>query len=426
MSHLVVHDMDTAWTASGPALAITVEAASAPGIGGASNRFVGTGAAADTATRVFAGLDLSRFDELRFWMSADRAADGSAATPFFLEVFYTDASVPGTEFRWFVPVNRENEWEQHTIGLGANPRGQVDSIGFRALPAIPPALPIRFSCVVDELLAVREEMMLDAESALTTELQRAVALPGLSGIATIGTPAAPDAQVMLPLTPGFSTGNRIRLAGGSLGDETFDVGLVTDDALAGTTTLNFAGGGTVAGAFVGPGTVSLLVPAVPETSTQPTVVPTPSVVVTLIDAREALDRTVYFDQRDSFRSAGTVTVCSVRPAPRAYLLDYQLTVAGTIRPQQLFVHDLLLQRLSGVTGLRINGDIAPVWMLPPPPQFVRRLGELSPVYLRIGTHMQIAPRVEQTPVRRGGIWAGTYDQRIERKREELELVEGDL
>ena len=418
MSHVVVHDMDTAWTASGAALAITVEAISAPGIGGASNRFVGTGAAADTATRALPNLDLSTFDELRFWMSADRAADGSAATPYFLEIFYTDATLPGTEFRWFVPVNRENEWEQHAIGLGANPRGQVDSIGFRALT------PTAFSCLVDELLAVREEMMLDAESALTTELERAVALPGLSGIATTGVPAAGDAQVVIALTPGFSAGNRIRLAGGSLGDELFDVGTVTDDAIAGTTTLGFAAGATVAGAFGGPGVVSLLVPAVPETSAQPTSVPTPSVVVTLIDAREALDRTVYFDQRDSFRSTGAITVCSVRPAPRAYLLDYQLTIAGTIRRQQLVVHDLVLQRLSNVTGLRINGDIAPVWMLAPPPQFVRRLGELSPVYLRIGTHMQIAPRVELTPVRHGGIWAGTYDQRIERTN--LESVEADL
>jgi hypothetical protein len=415
MSHLVVHDMDSAWTASGAALTIAVDATSAPGIGGASNRFTGTGAAPDTATLALAPLDLTGFDELRFWMSSDRPADGSTAAPFYLEIFYTDLSAPGTEFRWFVPVNREGEWEQHAIGLGANPRAQVDSIGFRGLT------PFSFSCVVDDLLAVREEMMADAEGALTAELERAIALPGLFALATTGAPAAGDTQVVVALAPGFDVGNRIRLAGGSLGDELFDVAMVNDDTVAGTTTLVFDAGQSVAGTFAAPGLVSIVVPAMVETSTQPTPARNPSIVVTLVDAREDLGRTVYFEQRDSFRLTGPVTTCSTRPAPRAYTLDYQLTVMGTRRQQQLFVHDLVLQRLSGVTGLRINGAAATLWMMAPPPQFVRRLGELSPVYVRIGTHMQIAPRVEQTWVRHAELRAAPYDAHADWERVEVEL-----
>jgi hypothetical protein len=416
MSHVLVHDMDSALTVTGAGLTVAVEAASAPGIGGASNRLTGSGAGPATATLASAGLDLGGFDELRFWIIADHAADGSVAHPFFLEVFYEDLTLPGMEFRWFVPVNEANRWEQRTIGLGANPRAQAVRIGFRALP------PLSFSCAIDELLAVREEMMLDAEAALVTELERSIALPGLAGIPTSTLPAPGDAQLVLPLTPNFGVGNRIRVTGGSLGDETFDVGAVTDNVPAATTTLGLAGGATIKGAFGGPGLVSVIVPVVAATSAQPAALPTPSVVMTMVDAREALDRTVYFDQRDSFRAAGpVVVVCSVRPAPRAYVMEYQLTIVGDLRPQQLVIHDAVLQRLSGVTGLRINGAIAPVWMLAPPPQFQRRVDELSPAYIRIGTHMQVAPRSEQTWVRHAEVRAAPFDAHADWERVEVEL-----
>ena len=417
MSQLLVHAMDTAWTTSGAALAASVEPTGVPGITGASNRLVASGAATATATTTFGagGLDLRAFDELRFWIIADRRADGSAAAPFYLELFYIDLSNPALEFRWFVPVNASGVWEQRAIGLGANPRSGVGTIGFRALQ------PTAFACAVDELLAVREEMMRDAEGALIAAIERDVTIAGMSLVPTVGTPSVGDPQVVVALTPGFVAGNRIGVTGGSLGEERFDLALVTDDTTAGTTTLDFAGGQVIAGTHGGPALVSVVLPAVVETSQQPTMAPEPSVVVTMLDAREDLDRTVYFDQRDSFRSVGAVTVCSVRPAPRAYLIDYQLTVTSPRRDEQLFVHELLLQRLSAVTGLRINGTVAPLWMLQPPPQFVRRLGELAPIYLRIGTHMQRSPRQEQTWVQHAEVRAAPYDAHTDWERVEVNL-----
>ena len=417
MSHLLVHDMDAAWTTSGVALAVTVEPTGVPGIPGASNRLDASGAAPATATSTFGagGLDLSGFDELRFWIIADRRADGSSSAPFYLELFYVDLSNPAVEFRWFVSVNASGRWEQRAVGLGANPRSAVGTIGFRALQ------PTAFSCAIDELLAVREEMMRDAEGALTVAIERDVTIAGLSLIPTLVAPSIGDTQVVAALTPGFVAGNRIGVTGGSLGQERFDLVLVSDDAMAGTSTLDFAGGQAIAGTYGAPALVSVVLPAVAETSQQPTIPPEPSVVVTMLDAREDLDRTVYFDQRDSFRAVGAVTVCSVRPAPRAFLIDYQLTVTSPRRDEQLLVHELLLQRLSAGSGLRINGAVASLWMLPPPPQFVRRLGELAPIYLRIGTHMQRSPREEQTWVQHAEVRAAPYDAHADWERVEVNL-----
>lgn len=416
MSNVLVHGMNMAWVSSAAALVITVEAVAPPGAGGSSNRFVAASGAL-SATASFdpaAPLDLSPYDEVRFWIQAERRADGSIAAPFYLEFFYIDASNPAAEFRWFVPVNAAGGWEQHVIGLRAGePRNAVTRLAFRAVTALP------FACRIAELLAVREEMLPDAELALTAEIARNIALPGLTNVATTTIPQALDAQVVLVFTPGFAVGNRIRLAGGSLGDEFFDVLLVTNTST--TTTLTFGAGESVAGTFGAGATVSVVVPVVVETLGFPTPAVAPSVIVTMLDAREDLERTGYFLQRDSFRAVGAVTVCSVRPAPRAYVLDYQLTARGSTRPQQLLVHGLLLQRLSGDIGLRINGDTAPVWLLAPPQLYVRRLGELAPVYVCIGTHLQTALRAPQTWVRHAEVRAAPIEAPLDWERVEVDL-----
>jgi hypothetical protein len=123
-------------------------------------------------------------------------------------------------------------------------------------------------------------------------------------------------------------------------------------------------------------------------------------VLTPLDAREDLDRTGYVTQRDSFRLRGALTVCSVRPAARAYGVDYQIVARARTRTQQMFIQTALLQRLSIDVALRINGVPSPVAILPPPPVEDREVGLLAPIYLRIGTRMETAPRVEQPWVRR--------------------------
>ena len=70
------------------------------------------------------------------------------------------------------------------------------------------------------------------------------------------------------------------------------------------------------------------------------------------------------------------------------------------RAQQMLIQTVLLQRLSIDIPLRINGVASPVSILPPPAIEDREVGVLAPVYVRIGTRMETAPRVEQPWVRR--------------------------
>jgi hypothetical protein len=415
--NVLLHDMNTAWTPSAATLAVSVDPEVPPGAGGASNRFVAAAAALNAlASIALPTLDLREFDEIRFWIRADRAADGSVAAPFYLEFFYVDATAPATEFRWLVPVNRTGQWEQRQIGFRpTEPRASVARFAFRALTALP------FNCQVAELLAVREQMLPDAESSLTTEIERNAVLPGLANIpqpALTPLPVTGDIQIVLVNTPGFAPGNRIRVTDGAR-SETFNVQQVIHAGA--TTTLVFSAGETILGPFVAPVGVSAIVPAITETSLSPTPSADPSVIVTLLDAREDLQRSGPFQQRDSFWRAGGMTFCSTRPAPRAYALDYQLTARGTRRQQQLFAQELLLSRLSLDSGLRINGAIAPLCILPPWPLEHRRLGEIAPVYVRIGTHLQTSPRREQTWVRHTGVLAAQLDAPLD-----FERVEADL
>lgn len=420
MSNLLVHDMDTAWTSSDPVvLQVAVDHQTFFGEGMASNRLV----ASDSALNAFAEfvpsdpLDLSDFEELRFWIRANRRADGSTTKPFYLEFSYTDASdAPDEEHRWFVPINRVGNWEQRRIGVQDDRRSAITRFRFRCLTNLP------FTCHVDELLVVREEMLADLEQALVIRLDGQVALPGLTNVALSQTANPGDTQIVFPLTPGFNAGNRILVLGGSLGDEIHNVTSVDHNSAAGTTTLHFDATDQVVGTLTaGTATVSVVVPVIVETPPSPTPEPTPAIIVTHLDAREDPERTAYITQRDSFRPRDALTVCSVRPAARAYLVDYQITVVAPERAQQLFVHTLLLQRLSMDVGLRINGVPSPVWILPPPALDKRQLGLLAPVYARIGTRMETASRREQTWVRWAEIEAARIDAPLDRERIVLEL-----
>jgi hypothetical protein len=396
--------MDTAWSSTDPALVVTAEPLAPYGAGASSNRLRADSGAifADARFDPVAPIDLSAFDELRFWIFANRAADGSAAAPYYLEFFYIDASAPGVEHRWMVPVNRADQWEQRIIGLRpVDPRGQVSRLAFRARFNFP------FSCYVDELLAVREEMLADAEQALIDAVQQDIPLAGVAAIPTTTIPQPGDTQVIVAFSPALAADNLVRLRGGSGGDELFHVAIVTHAPP--NTTLAFVGGETVTGTFAANGTVSVVVPAIVPTLLTPLPTTQPAVVVTMLDAREDLERTECFFQRDSFRVQGLLTLCSVRPAPRAYTLDYSLNVRARDRVHQIAVTNALLQRFSLDVGLRINGAVAPVWMLAPPPLFMRRLDELSPVYARIGTHRQVAERVEQTWVQHAAVVAAPLE-----------------
>ena len=318
MSDLLIHGLDTAWTSSNPvALQVAVDPSTVEGPFAASNLLVAT-AAAQNATATFqplAPLDLSSFDELRFWIMADRTAEGTADAPFFLEFSYVDSGdAPGEEHRWFVSINMANHWEQRRIGIGNDRRSAVTSFRFRSVLANP------FVCHLNELLAVFEQMLPDVEQVLITTLDTQVVLPGLSHL-LLKQPAVSGAnQIVLPLTSGIGANSRIRMDDGNGNGETHNTATVSSDAVAGSTTVTFAAGEVTGRAFAANvAFASVIVPVISEAPPAPAATVSPAIVLTMLDAREDLARSTAFTQRDSFRPRGLLTFASVRPGPRAYI-----------------------------------------------------------------------------------------------------------
>lgn len=405
MSSSSLHTLDTLWTSSNPVLlAVSVDPqGAAPG--SASNRLV----AESGASGVFAefapaaAMDLSQFEELRFWIRADRPADGSARTPFFLEFSYIDAGdAPGEEHRWFVPVNQANTWEQRKIGLENDRRSAIVAFRFTGIVSF------AFTCNLDDLLALRPEMLPDLEAALLSHLSQGAPLPGLALLPLTQTSAPGANTATIHFTPGFAVGNRILLQGGSAGDEERAVTAVTNDQALDVTTLQL--GAPVAGNQpAGVATVTLLTPVMVEAPPAPLPATTPMILATYLSAREDPQRTGYFQQRDSFRPRGALVLCSLRPPARAYLVDYQLTVIAPNRGQQLFIQNRLLQQMSMDSALPLNGAPAPVWILAPPELDARQTGLVAPMYVRVGAFLETGPRQEATWVQRTEVRGAPLD-----------------
>ena len=221
MSNLLVHNMDAAWTSSNPGLLqVSSDNQTFVGEGPASNLLIAQAGAINLFAEFLPALplDLSAFDELRFWLRANRAAEGTISQPFYLEFSYTDTNdIPGEAHRWLIPVNRAEVWEQRRIGIENDRRSSITRFRFTCLTNLP------FACHIDELLAVREEMLLDLEQALSARLDGVLNLPGLSNIALKQAAAPGDTQIVLPLNRGFDIGNRLLIRGGAAGDEIHNV-----------------------------------------------------------------------------------------------------------------------------------------------------------------------------------------------------------
>jgi hypothetical protein len=395
--------MDTAWVSSGAALQVTVEPAGAAGPE-PSNRFrAPLGALGATATFTPAApLDLSAFEELRFWINADRRADGSARAPFWLELSYHDvADLPADEHRWFVPVNAEETWEQRRIGIANDRRSAIDRFRFTVLDDRP------FSVAVDELLAVNEEMLVDLETALVALIGPGLAAPDLTDVPLVATANAGAGSIIVPAGAPFTAQNAIVMTGGVGADEEHSVTLVTPVVAGQSLQL----GDTVGGTFnAGAGRVSVRVPVVIESPPTVTPRPVPSVVITPLGTMEDTERTRYVDQRDSFRPRGPLFACSTRPGARAYLSDYQVSVLAVDRRQQSSIFDQFQTRLATDNPLRVNGALWPVWVVPAIPLLNREFGTLAPsIYLRVGARAELGARTEIPWVQRLHVGAGRPD-----------------
>jgi hypothetical protein len=396
--------MDAAWTSSTAALQITVEPVGATRPGTSNLLAAPAGAAGATATFLPAApRDLSGFDELRFWIRADRRADGSARAPFYLEFSFRDAGdAAGEEHRWFVPVNAANVWEQRRIGIGGDRRTAVDRVQITCLDAG------SLACWVDELLAVSEQMLLDLETALINVLGASLSVPGADNIALTSAASLGDTTVSVPIAAPFAVGNRIVVRGGSAGDETHDVTQVTPNLGATSNVLQL--GDTVKGTLtVGVARASVLVPVFVEAPPAASATMTPRIVVTPLGAVEDRERTPYADQRDSFRPRGSLVACSVRPSARAYAVDYQVAVVAPDRGQQLALVDLIQPRLSSDIPLRVNGAEWPVSVQPSPALTERSFGVIAPITVRVGARLETGARTEVPWVRRVQVGAARPD-----------------
>lgn len=418
MSELLIHDMDTAWASPKKPMFEATSIASSPwGDTGTCNRVIAqAGAAGSTILfKPLPPLDLSQFDELRFWIRGSTRADGSDKSPFYLSFsFHDSADLPGDTHNWLVPINTADRWEQRRIGIDKDRRKSVYAF--------------RFSCQtdqsfvfsVDELLAVREDSFMDVESAIIKRLIHTIQLPGVVDIPILRDVLVGDTDILIRLNYGFNVGNRISLYDGGASLEILDVNMCVHDPIKKTTTLQLVT--SVPRDFaMANSKVELMVPAIVENPPAPTPTVTPAIVITQRDAREDLVRSQTFTQRDSFRQVGSQVFCSERPAPRAYHVEYQITPIAPIRKQQLQIQTFLAKQLMIEPVLRVYGVPLPIAILPPPVSLENKLGTLSTFILQVGITLEVAERQQLPWIHRVEVQAGRIEPPPDKESIVLEL-----
>jgi hypothetical protein len=187
MAHLIVDAMDTAgeWSAFAPdgvksstELSLSAESEHIQyGTDRRSGKVVGSTSAQDhTLRRSLPGIDLTNFDDIRLWFRSSRVADGSPLRPFFLEVRLASAAVdlndPVNTWHRYLPAPHPDTWDLVRLSLddlSPQVRSSVNMIQLRCVDA-----EVSFTCYLDDVLAVREEMIGDLNAALLARLHQQV------------------------------------------------------------------------------------------------------------------------------------------------------------------------------------------------------------------------------------------------------------
>lgn len=203
MASQIVDAMDSqgAWIALSPdgvtpstELSVTAESTLVRyGIDGQSLRVSGsTNAHGHLLRRTRAPLDLTAFGELRLWLFSSRAATGSSSQPFFLELRLGSAAQslddPANLWHRYLPADRASTWELIRLSLSdlaPAVRGSLSALQLRCLDAT-----TTFTCVLDDLVAVREEMLSDVEAALLARLHERISVAGAPVPAFLHVPGA--------------------------------------------------------------------------------------------------------------------------------------------------------------------------------------------------------------------------------------------
>jgi len=196
MPSITIDAMDNAaaWTALAPdgvtpsmELSLVIDSArpSPPGIA-TSARITGTSNALNhTLRRTFAATDLTNFRELRLWMLGERPADGTPSRPFFLEMRMGSAALAlnaaGNTWQRYLAVSQAGVWEPVRVSIGDLPAAVRSAMTVMQLRCA--AAP--FACNIDEVIAVRDDMVTDVDQALLAILNQGLTLGGAAVAAVL-------------------------------------------------------------------------------------------------------------------------------------------------------------------------------------------------------------------------------------------------
>jgi hypothetical protein len=184
-----------AWTAreaaGGPSTAISITAGGPIRVPGLSTP--GTtiraeaGAAGHLVERDGPAVDLRPFRDLLLWVRSDRLADGTPPRPLFAEIRLGSAAVPigdpGNGWRRLIPIEQLDVWQPVPLALDDLPdsvRQAVTTIRFTCLDAT-----VGWRMDLDPILAVRPEVLADADAALLSRLHNKVTVNGALAPAVI-------------------------------------------------------------------------------------------------------------------------------------------------------------------------------------------------------------------------------------------------
>ena len=411
MPSIAVHDVAQPWASAAPGLTSTAAPGPVPGVPGVRVEADGVPAGSEATLALPAPLDLTAFEELRFWARTDRAGEGTASRPFLAEIGYDDAGDgPADDHHWLVPLGRAHRWEQHRIGLAAERRSAVTRLRLRLLTGLPVRLELA------ELLAAADAPAADVERALVDRLDHRVRPPGPTVATVLPAPAA--ATTLVVALSAFRAGNRVAVTDPAAPPGTpatrHDVTAVVHDTGLSRTTLTLDPASPLAGPLPAGSTVTVLAPVVVEDPPLPGVPPPPAppdpaLLVSLTDEREDLARAWSVPQRDSFRRRGAGTACSLRPPPRPILLEYQVVVSSGDRGQALVLRDDVLASVGTQVPLRVGGVELPVASVPAPVRTDRDRVVLAPLVVQVGTRQETGPRVETPWTRTGRVVVAPID-----------------
>src|SRR6266699_3778411 len=145
-----------------------------------------------------AALDLTGFDEIRLWLWSNRVANGSLAQPFFLEMRLASAAMglqdPANGWMRSFQAPQAGEWQFVRLGLGDLPspvRSAVNQLQLRCVDAT-----TAFTCYLNDILAVHEEVIGDVDAALLEQLHQKASIAGTPVPAFLTHPENPPQAVI--------------------------------------------------------------------------------------------------------------------------------------------------------------------------------------------------------------------------------------